>query len=139
MSEQKDKFRVLAESHGLVADDFFKAPQGFWIIKRQGVEKIQRSMGCVVHYEVVPEFSDVEKGFYCIKAYAMVEYKVANEKTGKLEEEVKTVESYGEASLKNCRNAYPVAMAEKRALGRVVLKMADFYQLGVYSEDEIDE
>ena len=138
MSSQKEKFRVLAESHGLVAEDFFKAPQGFWIITRKGVEKIQRGIGCMVHYEVVPEFSDVEKGMYCIKAYGMVEYKVANEKTGKLEEQVKTVESYGEASPKNCRNSYPIAMAEKRALARVVLKMADFYELGVHSEDEME-
>ncbi len=70
MSSQKEKFRVLAESHGLVAEDFFKAPQGFWIITRKGVEKIQRGIGCMVHYEVVPEFSDVEKGMYCIKLTA---------------------------------------------------------------------
>ena len=40
---------------------------------------------------------------------------------------------------KNNRNAYPIAMAEKRALSRVVLKMAGFYELGVYGEDEMNQ
>lgn len=139
MSAQKDKFRVLAESFGLVKEDFFKAPQGFWIITRMGVEKIQRGIGASVHFEVVPEFSDVEKGMYVVKAHGYIESKRPNERTGKAEEVVKVVESFGEASPKNCRNSYPVAMAEKRALARVILKLADLYELGVYSEDEMAE
>lgn len=139
MSTQKDKFRTLAESYGLVKDDFFKAPQGFWIITRTGVEKIQRGIGATVHFETVPEFSDVDKGLYVIRAQGFIEMKKPNEKTGKAEEVVKVVESFGEASPKNCRNSYPIAMAEKRALARVVLKMADLYELGVYSEDEMAE
>ena len=35
--------------------------------------------------------------------------------------------------------SYPVAMAEKRALSRVVLKAAGFYALGVYGEDEAED
>lgn len=139
MSAQKDKFRALAESFGLVKEDFFKAPQGFWIITRMGVEKIQRGIGASVHFEVVPEFSDVEKGMYVVKAQGFIESKQPNERTGKAEEVVKIVESFGEASPKNCRNSYPVAMAEKRALARVILKLADLYELGVYSEDEMAE
>jgi hypothetical protein len=38
----------------------------------------------------------------------------------------------------NNRNAYPVAMAEKRALSRAVLKLAGLYKEGVYGEDEIE-
>lgn len=121
---QKERFRALAKEHGLVQDDFWKASQGFVIITRTGIEKIQRSLGIEVSYEVVPEFSDVSSGLYVVKA------------TGCNKD--KQVESFGEASPKNCRNAYPVAMAEKRALSRVVLKMADMYELGVYGEDEGD-
>jgi hypothetical protein len=36
-------------------------------------------------------------------------------------------------------NAYPVAMAEKRAMSRAVLKLTGFYSLQVFGEDEADE
>ncbi len=121
---QKARFTTLAEQHGLIADDFWKASQGFVIITRTGIEKVQRSLGVEVKYEVVPEFSDVSSGLYVVKAVGY--------------NKDKQVESYGEASPKNCRNQYPVAMAEKRALSRVILKMADMYELGVYGEDEGD-
>ena len=135
---QKERFTALVEKYALVADDFFKAPQGFVIITRTGIEKIQQGLGATIRYEVVPEFSNVDSGSYVVKATGFVPYQVLNEKTGKLEEDAKIVETYGEASTKNCRNAYPVAMAEKRALSRVVLKLADLYELGVYGEDEIE-
>jgi hypothetical protein len=46
------------------------------------------------------------------------------------------VETYGEVNKSNNRNNYPIAMAEKRALSRAVLKLAGFGN--VYGEDEID-
>ena len=45
--------------------------------------------------------------------------------------------SYGECSPKNNKNAYPYAMAEKRAVGRCILKLANLHGF-VYSEDESD-
>ncbi len=48
-----------------------------------------------------------------------------------------TVITYGEASPKNTRNAYPYAMAEKRAVDRAVLKLLGLHGF-VYSEDEMD-
>lgn len=128
--EQKDKWTMFAEKYGLIRSDFFVAKQGFVVITRTGIEKIQRSLKIVVHYEVVPEFTDPLNGLYVVKA------------TGGLQDDegiMPIVESYGECSPKNNRNAYPVAMAEKRALSRVVLKMADLYELGVYGEDELDK
>ena len=44
----------------------------------------------------------------------------------------------GEASPKNNKNAYPWAMAEKRAKDRVILKLIGLHGL-VYSEQEADE
>lgn len=125
-ASQKQKFVDLKDKYGLTKDDFFKAPQGFVIITRTGIEKIQRGMGLTVQYEVVDSLCNVDTGHYVIKG-------VAIHKDGE-----RIVESYGEASTKNCRNAYPVAMAEKRALSRVVLKSSDLYELGIYGEDEID-
>lgn len=120
---QKERFRLMAKEYGLDKDDFFKAPQGFVIITRTGIEKVQRTLGIEVTYHVIAELSDPSSGMYVIKAVGC--------------NKDKQVESFGEASPKNCRNSYPVAMAEKRALSRVVLKMADMYELGVYGEDEI--
>jgi hypothetical protein len=135
----KARFRELTEKYGLNKDDFFKAPQGFVIITRTGIEKIQRGLGLIVQYEVETALCNVEKGNYVIKAIAIQLGKEVNVKTGKMEETQRLVETYGEASPKNCRNSYPVAMAEKRALSRAVLKSADLYELGVYGEDEIEQ
>lgn len=46
--------------------------------------------------------------------------------------------SVGEASPGNNKNAYPYAMAEKRAKDRVILKLIGLHGL-VYSEDEADD
>ena len=48
-----------------------------------------------------------------------------------------SVTTYGEASPSNCRNAYTVAMAEKRAIDRAVLKLLGIHGF-IYSEDEVD-
>ena len=81
-------------------------------------------------FEVVPEFSDASAGLYVVKGIG---------RTPKPDGTYMQVESYGECSPKNNRNTYPVAMAEKRALSRVVLKSAGFYELGVYGEDELND
>tara|TARA_B100000945_G_scaffold321179_1_gene334310 strand:- start:9505 stop:10116 length:612 start_codon:yes stop_codon:yes gene_type:complete len=46
--------------------------------------------------------------------------------------------TYGEASPKNCRVAYPYAMAEKRAVDRAILKLVGLHGF-VYSEDEMED
>lgn len=136
---QKKRFRLLTDKFGLDKDDFFQAPQGFVIITRTGIEKIQRGLELIVQYELAPELCNVESGHYVMKGVGIRKTIILNEKTGKPEEIQHYVESYGEASPKNCRNSYPVAMAEKRALSRVVLKSADLYELGIYGEDEIEK
>jgi hypothetical protein len=46
--------------------------------------------------------------------------------------------SFGEATPKNSKNAYPYAMAEKRAKDRVILKLIGLHG-DVYSESEADD
>lgn len=48
-----------------------------------------------------------------------------------------TVTTYGEAAPHNCKNSYTVAMAEKRAFDRAVLKLLGLHGF-IYSEDEIE-
>ena len=50
----------------------------------------------------------------------------------------KAVWSIGEAAPKNNKNAYPWAMAEKRSVDRVILKLIGIHGL-VYSEEEADD
>ena len=53
---------------------------------------------------------------------------------------VRNMMSFGEAADNNLMGGgkkFPVAMAEKRAMSRVVLKIAGFYEQGVFGQDEI--
>lgn len=56
--------------------------------------------------------------------------------TGRMDD--KSEWSFGEASPKNNKNAYPFSMAEKRGKDRVALKLIGLHGL-LYSEEEADE
>lgn len=128
------RFKALAEKYDLQATDFWKSPQGFVIISRRGIEKIQNGLNAVVYFDTVPEFSSPQDNKFVVKAI------------GHIEQEDKSLskmtQTFGESSPKNTRGgaqAYPIAMAEKRALSRCILKMSDLYTLNVFGEDEINE
>lgn len=92
----------------------------YTIITRSGIEKVQAAYDIDVNYEIV-NLSDDHK--HClIKAIGTMG-------------ESRT-ETFGECAPGNNSNAYPVAMAEKRALSRIVLKLAGLYSQGVFGEDE---
>ena len=91
------------------------------IITRTGIEKIQYHNNITVTFDV----ESINPEFVVVKATA---------KKGDV-----SVESYGEASPQNTQQKYPVAMAEKRALSRVILKITGFYKYGVFGEDESDD
>jgi len=57
--------------------------------------------------------------------------------TGRIGE--KQIETFGEVNPNNNTNAYPIAMAEKRAMSRIVLKLAGFYELSAFGEDEAED
>jgi len=120
---QSERLNSMYQKYGLLQEDMFKeAKQGWTIFRRQGIDKIQAAANIAIHYEPIV----VERDFVVIKA------------TGELENQ-KPIETFGEADRNsNCRQTYPVAMAEKRAMSRVVLKLTGFYALGHFSEDEGD-
>ena len=126
---RKEVLTRLYKENGLVREDVHKDPRGFSTITRSGVDKIAAKNGITIGYEVI--LLDVEKGECVLKAAATM--KVGNE--------VKNVMSFGEASVgKNLSGGgkkWLVSMAEKRAMGRVVLKLAGFYEQGMYSKDEM--
>tara|TARA_R100001460_G_scaffold52815_1_gene91759 strand:+ start:2515 stop:2907 length:393 start_codon:yes stop_codon:yes gene_type:complete len=119
---QVDRLNAMYKHYGLLPEDMFKeARQGWTIFRRQGIDKIQAKANIDIKYKTIV----CEKDFVVIKA------------KGKLDEN--KIETFGEADRNsNCRQTYPVAMAEKRAMARVVLKLTGFYALGHFSEDEGD-
>ena len=126
MSTKKEFLTELVKANGLdIDEDIFRLTLGgkqVAIITRAGIEKIQYHNNIEVRYSVE---SIVPPDFVVVKAIA---------KKGDI-----VVESFGEASANNTKQSYPVAMAEKRALARVVLKISGAYKYGVFGEDESDD
>ena len=127
-STERETMKRLADENGLTADHFFKSPQGYVIITRQGIERIQQHRGIRVKYEMVHMTDDCKH----------VVIKAIGEMTS-ADGEIITVETYGESAPDNTRQKYPVAMAEKRSLSRICLKLSGFYQHSVYGQDESDD
>ena len=127
---REDALRRLFKENGLVKEDVYKDKRGFVINTRSGIDKIVSKKGITVAYE--PVVMDLDKTHVVLKA-------VANMKVNKTE--VRNMMSFGEASEANLMGGgkkFPVAMAEKRAMSRVVLKIAGFYEQGnVFGQDEI--
>ena len=126
-TNKKDFLNELVKKNHLNIDEdiFRKAIRGkeMAFIKRSGIEKIQFTHDIRVRYEVIA----MQPNYAVIKAIATKGDMV--------------VESFGEATPENTNQKPPYysAMAEKRALARVVLKICGAYKHGVYGEDEADD
>ncbi len=116
------KLNELYKQNGLTADDVFKH-KFYTIISRSGIDKIQAKNKIEIHYDLIHNSADNK----CIIIKA----------TAKSGEQV--IQTFGESSPSNTTNAYPVAMAEKRAMSRAVLKLTGFYELGHFGEDEAED
>jgi len=121
-----EKLRVLYDEFNLVKEDHFQSSHMI-ILTRTGVEKVQAGMGIDVVFDVIK----CEPDYCCVKAIAT--------KGGR------RIESFGSAKYGKTAGIkgegtvamwYVMEMAEKRALARAVLKIADLYQHGFLSEDE---
>jgi len=116
------KLNEMYVKNGLTSDDIFKH-KFYTIISRSGIDKIQANNNIVIEYDLLHNSPDNK----CIIIKA-------NATCGD-----KKIQTFGESSPSNTTNAYPVAMAEKRAMSRAVLKLTGFYELGHFGEDEADE
>ena len=125
---KKEALRRLYIENGLTEEDIYKDKRGFVIITRTGIDKIVSKQKITVAYEVIS--MDIEKGYCVLKAVASMT----------VNGEVRNMMSFGESADNNLMGGgkkFPVAMAEKRAMSRVVLKIAGFYEQGVFGQDEI--
>jgi hypothetical protein len=119
---QKDEqLNKLYKKYSLSKEDTFKHKH-YNIICRSGIEKIMSGANIKINYDL--KHYNPELKTCIIKA------------TGTKGEV--TIQTYGECSPENNRNAYVVALSEKRAMSRCVLKLAGFYELGVFGEDEAE-
>lgn len=124
-TEQKKMMRILFEGNGLVKDDVF-THKHYVIITRSGIEKIQYNNNIDVTFEL------------CASSDQLAIVKAIGEMDGK------RIESFGEFNSTHRKKDkqgnvllnYPVALAEKRALSRVVLKLMNCYENNVLGEDE---
>ena len=133
--KNKDMLVKLYKNYNLTPEDIFKSPLGFTTITRSGIDKIQAVAKIDITYSLKKVSSDNK--YVVIKAIGVINSKIDSD--GNILNEIKRVETYGESSPQNTRNRYPIAMAEKRAMSRCVLKLTGFYELGVYGEDEVNE
>lgn len=119
------RIEAIRKQYDLAASDFWELPQkkGTWIAKHSALEIVATKANIVwTKLEIIE--TDTANGIAVL---------AVGGKLGEREEW-----ATGEASPKNNKNAYPWAMAEKRAKDRVVLKLSGIAGL-VYSEDEADD
>ncbi len=113
---------LILQKHNLVAKDVLWDCHGTWCMYHRAIEQVAAKAGVKFSAPMLLENNGLQKSVaICV--------------TGTLGDH--TEWSIGEASPANCKNAYPYAMAEKRAKDRVVLKLLGLHGL-VYSEEEID-
>lgn len=123
MAKLDPRIEVIRETYGLDQSDFWELPQkkGTWLVKHAALELVAAKAGIVFEPPMILEANGAEKvAAVCV--------------TGHLGD--RAVWSIGEASPANSKNAYPWAMAEKRSIDRVILKLIGIHGL-VYSEDEM--
>jgi hypothetical protein len=120
------RIETIREKYGLDNADFWELPQkkGTWLVKHSALEIVAAKAHIVFDNPQVIE-SNTEAGI----AVVSVAGQIVNENN-------RREWSIGEASPKNNKNAYPWAMAEKRAKDRVILKLSGIHGL-VYSEEEM--
>jgi hypothetical protein len=104
-------------------DELWEVHGSTWCVKHKALERIAAEVGIVWEK---PELK------VCDMAQGLIAILVG----GRLGEHVEF--SFGEASPKNNKNAYPIAMAEKRAKDRVILKLLAVHG-DLYSEEEADD
>jgi len=108
---------------GLESKDCLWDCRGQWVLNHKSCERLAAHAGITFDNPENIE-TDADKGI----AIIMVKGYLGD----------KSEWSYGEATPKNSKNAYPYAMAEKRAKDRVILKLIGMSG-DIYSESESDE
>ncbi len=111
------------EKYGVESDEIWEVHGSTWCVKHKALERIAAEVG-IIWEKPELKVCDMAAGITAILV------------GGKLGDHVEY--SFGEASPKNNKNSYPLAMAEKRAKDRVILKLLAVHG-DIYSEEEADD
>lgn len=111
------------ETYGIEHDEVWEVHGSTWVVKHKALERVAAEKGIAFDPPQL-KVCDLEKGLVVVLV------------SGRLGD--RTIHSFGEATPKNCKNAYMVAMAEKRAVDRVILKLLAAHG-DLYSEEEADD
>jgi hypothetical protein len=111
------------EKYGVDSDEIWEVHGSTWVVKHKALERVAVEVGVKWERPSV-QVCDLTAKIAVICAFG---------KLGDHEEW-----SFGEASPANNKNSYPMAMAEKRARDRVILKLLVSHG-ALYSESEADE
>jgi len=142
MSKLDPRIEVIREKYDLSSSDFWELPQkkGTWVCKHSALEIVAVKANITFDLPQIIE-SDSANGIAVLAVrgyFPSTDNGLPSHNSERKTYPGRSEWSTGEASPKNNKNAYPWAMAEKRAKDRVVLKLSGIAGL-VYSEDEADD
>ena len=151
--------KELASKYELTENDFWELRKNSnkWIITHDACEKIAVPEGIVFdppkeNYNIPTTLTEngekVQKVMYgrqtwkpawagtCQKHTGAVSLIITGYKQDNPDYKIWT---YGEADASNCTSTYYGAMAEKRGKDRIILKLINAYEYGIYSDVEADD
>lgn len=139
MSALDPRIDLIARKYNLDRSAFWELPQrkGTWLVKHSALEAVAVQAG--IHFDdptIIEADSKNGIAVVCVRGYVRELIKDSGNPHPTYQQGF-GIWSIGEASPANNKNAYPFAMAEKRAVDRVILKLIGLHGL-VYSEDEAD-
>tara|TARA_R110001583_G_scaffold47126_2_gene147615 strand:+ start:1330 stop:1707 length:378 start_codon:yes stop_codon:yes gene_type:complete len=119
----KKELSKIYKDYNLTKDDIYQDRRGFVILCRSGCEKIQLSRSIQVEYEVI-----------CCSLENVV-IKATSYLKNQDDEWLKQIETFGSASVNNCKQHFLVEIAEKRAKARVIIMTLGL--VNTYGDDEL--
>ena len=117
--KKNEILNALYKDNSLTKEDVYKDKRGFTIITRSGIEQIQWNNKIEVVFDVI----SYEIGNIILKATSF-------------QDGIKKCETFGSASKENCFQKFPVEIAEKRALARIIIKTMGL--TNTLGKDEVD-
>tara|TARA_R100000655_G_scaffold31221_1_gene62661 strand:- start:3723 stop:4136 length:414 start_codon:yes stop_codon:yes gene_type:complete len=132
----RDKLKDIYKKYDLEQDDIFILKFGSKekpIITRSGIERIQNKEKIQLNFKIEKISEDQKSCIMLAHGVIMTDHP---DKNGQLVPKV-MAQSFGEVSPENNKSNYPIAICEKRAAARVILKLANL--IGFYSEDESED
>ena len=110
--------------HNLTKEDVYKDKRGFVIITKSGIEKIQNQNNIKVTFETI------------VCTLENVVFKATSLRfDSNLDDFIPIIETFGSASVNNCKQHFLVEIAEKRALARCIIKTMKW--TNIKGEDEV--